>query len=214
MSDLAVLPLGGAGSQPEPERWWERCGAFRAVRIPLRPAGGRGLAAGHQAAPSAAMHLGCGAAPAEAAARATGHVERRDGRWCIVEGGTPAWRGRRVALGLPLPPLSAWRPGVVIAWSGGRAGTMVGRCGRTGWRRPACPPDTKVAVSREFVNRLAAYFAMFLRPKTLTYIPATRIRTARELPFEGHQWSVTRCRRKLHRHGVGIWARSFRAHCG
>jgi len=36
------------------------------------------------------------------------------------------------------------------------------------------------------VNRLAAYFAMFLCPKTLTCTPATRIRTARELPFEGH----------------------------
>jgi hypothetical protein len=65
-------------------------------------------------------------------------------------------------------------------------------------------PYTQVVVSREFVNRLAARFAMFLCSKALTCTTATRIRTARELPFEGHESSFARCRGQFHRHGAGL----------
>src|ERR1039458_3184797 len=46
-----------------------------------------------------AMPLGCGLRRSEAAARTMGYVERRYGRWCVVEGArAPA---RRVTCGLP-----------------------------------------------------------------------------------------------------------------
>ena len=51
------------------------------------------------------MILHCGLRRCEVAAPTMGPIQPRDGRWCIVRGGTAAWRGRRITRGLRLARL-------------------------------------------------------------------------------------------------------------